>query len=379
MNWKPLARRLAAGLEESGDLVSGQWSEAFESTPRHAFVPAFYRNMGGAPSVWRELGVGDGPDWLEPIYTNVSLVTRLDPRTVRQVEGGWTGVPTSSSTQPSLTARMLEALGVEPGHTVLDAGTGTGYQAALLAHRLGTAGQLTTADIDPELTASAKGRLEELGYAPVVVACDVTVHPWQQFDRVIVTCGLSRITESLRAAVAPGGRLIANVGAPLGSGLVVLDADGEGVLEGRFHPGGGSFMPARTDRSSYPRTGGDAQAAGEEGPAGVPADVFLDYHFAFLLAVHLPGVQVQYGTDDQGQAMRRLVVPGGSSSETVYPESGPAYYRETGDHGLWPAVERCWSWFVEHGQPSWDRFGLTVTPDGQRLWFETPKQVVVQV
>lgn len=95
---------------------------------------------------------------LNPIYTNATLVSRLDPETAKPADGLLTGVPTSSSTQPS---------------RVLDGGTGTGYQTALIAHRLESADQLMTADIDPDVTSEALLTLEAIGITPNVLTVDV--------------------------------------------------------------------------------------------------------------------------------------------------------------------------------------------------------------
>jgi len=70
-------------------------------------------------------------------------------------------VPTSSSTMPSLMARMLEALDVHDGQRVLEIGTGTGYNAALLCYRLGSA-NVVSIDIDPGLVAAANEHLGSL-------------------------------------------------------------------------------------------------------------------------------------------------------------------------------------------------------------------------
>ena len=83
---------------------------------------------------------GDG--WAEAlgvVYSDEALITRRDDE----------GMPTSSASQPSVVAMMLEALDLEPGMRVLEIGAGTGYNAALMAEMVGDAGLVTTIDIDP--------------------------------------------------------------------------------------------------------------------------------------------------------------------------------------------------------------------------------------
>ncbi|GAA0896429.1 methyltransferase domain-containing protein [Streptomyces asiaticus] len=378
VNWKPLAENLASILEGSDDLVSPHWKQAFEEVPRHVFVPRYFQNQGGVPTRWKPLDAADGGDWLNPIYTNATLVTRFAPETAKSADGLLTGVPTSSSTQPSLTARMLEALDVQPGDRVLDGGTGTGYQTALIAHRLESDDQLVTADIDPDVTSEALLNLEAIGITPNVLTVDVRDWTWppESFDKVIITCALPRITETLRSTVAPGGRLVANLFPPLSGGLAVLDRMPDGNLEGRFQTGGGSFMAARTAAPPPPPppASGPVDAHGE---SRVPVTAFDSYHFTFLLASALPGVVLQYGTDDEGHTMRRLVMPDGAWAEGIF-VGEQTQFRETGEHGIWDTVEGWWGWFVDHDMPKWDRFGLTVSDEEHRLWYETPRGPLVE-
>jgi protein-L-isoaspartate O-methyltransferase len=375
VNWRFLAQELADALEESGDLRSAHWRAAVEDTPRHEFVPYYYRNEGGSPTIWRRLESADGAEWLEPIYTNSTLVTHLDPSTVRRHSEGFTGFPTASSTQPSLMVRMLEALTIEPDHTVLEIGTGTGYNAALLAHGLADARQLTTVDIDPELADAARRRLKSHDHDVTVLACDASTYQWPRtYDRIIVTCALPRIDGRLLAAVAPNGRVIVNVMPPMSGGLAVLTAKTDGSLEGRFHRDGGSFMPARQDSTRYTPPAAPHEQVVETGDTRIPLDAFDDYHFLFMLAAHLPGASLRYGTNEAGQVTRQLVMPDGSWTETTYDGERPLMYHEYGE--IWPTADRCWDWFVRQGRPSWERFGLTVTPDAHHFWFDNPDDVL---
>ncbi|MBB5937864.1 methyltransferase domain-containing protein [Streptomyces zagrosensis] len=372
MNWARPARELVAALEDREDVKSPRLREAVIGTPRHVFLPYYFENHGGAPTLWVARTETDGDAWLTPIYSNTTLVTELDPKTAKQVDGGWNGFPTSSSTQPGLVVRMLETLGIESEHDVLDAGLGTGYQAALIAHCLRDSRQLVTSDIGS--TTLAQERMDTLGHNPTVIQADATKWSWKrQFDRIVFSFGLPRVTDTIRQAIAPGGRVIANVFGPISSALVVLDAKDakeEGVLEGRFLAHGGSFMPARHERSDAFEA--DLSSAAE-GRTAVPMADFDNYHFLFLLAAHLPGVNLQYGIEE-GQSMRRLVLPDGRWGEAVYVQEEGAHplFCELGD-GVWETVERVWSWWTDNGRPGWDEFGLTVAGDGtHRLWHQNP-------
>ncbi|MFI1885768.1 methyltransferase domain-containing protein [Streptomyces jumonjinensis] len=371
LTWRDLARKLADSLEESEDLRSPHWRKALEETPRHLFVPSYYLAQDGIPTPWKLVSEVDGKEWLEPIYTNRTLVTQFEGGGVELASGLRSGVPSSSSTQPGLVIRMLELLEVGETDHVLDLGTGTGYQTALIAHRLASSQQLVSADIDPALTSAAAGTLARLGHTPQLRAVDAMAEEWGcTFDRIIASCALPRIGGSLRSAVREGGRLIANLFPPLNHTLVVLDHQPNGCLEGRFHGDGGSFMTART--GTPPKASDSKGSAYSSGTTSIPQAAFDSYHFQFLLAAHLPGAELQYGSEGSA-TMRRLVLPGGEWAEATYNGSKPPTWSEAGAEGVWETTERWWKWFNDHDQPTWDRFGLTITPEGSHvLWFEEP-------
>lgn len=159
-----LVRQIRAG----GHLGDPRWRAAFEEVPRHLFVPYFF--VATARGYQRLSGSDHDPDrrarWLEGVYTDTALATYMRD-----------GELVSSSSQPSLMAMMLEDLrvgereGTGSGCRVLEVGTGTGYNAALMAHRLGT-DRVTTVDLDEEITGPARDRLAAAGYRPAVVTGD---------------------------------------------------------------------------------------------------------------------------------------------------------------------------------------------------------------
>lgn len=135
-----LRNQLVDGLRESGHVTSERVASAFRTVPRHSFVP------GVEP---------------ERAYRDEALVIKSDAN----------GVPISSSSQPAIMARMLEQLDVRPGHRVLEVGTGSGYNAALLAHLVGETGAVVSVDIDVDLVEDACARLTECGLSTVTVGC----------------------------------------------------------------------------------------------------------------------------------------------------------------------------------------------------------------
>ncbi|MFE3636042.1 methyltransferase domain-containing protein [Streptomyces sp. NPDC059168] len=241
------------------------WREAFATVPRHLFVPYYYIGVrGGHERRW-----GQSPDpgarerWVRGAYADTPLATRLRD-----------GELLSSSSQPSLMALMLTALRVEDGDRVLEVGAGTGYNAALLAHRLGNDDLVTTVDLDPEITESARQHLAAAGHHPAVVTGDGArgVPERAPFDRVIATCGLPTVPGAWLEQCRPGGRILT----PLATGLLALDVRGPGHAEGRFLPTAAYFVPLRGADRAEPEAvspSGLPDPAGEREPLGFLLDL----------------------------------------------------------------------------------------------------------
>ena len=233
-----LRKRLVSRLGELGIAPESRVAQAFRTAPREAFVH-------GLP--------------LEQVYENRAISTRIRK-----------GILTSSSSQPSLMARMLSRLDLRPGQNVLEVGAGTGYNAALLAELVGAQGAVTTVDIDPEVAAAAASNLKTAGYRQVeVVAGDggLGAAGNAPYDRIIVTAAAWQIPPAWSEQLGREGGIVL----PLrinGSALApLLRPDGDGLsghgadpcsfiaLEGAF--GGGyqyelaSGLVARSDRALH--------------------------------------------------------------------------------------------------------------------------------
>ncbi|MGW3914923.1 methyltransferase domain-containing protein [Streptomyces sp. NPDC005070] len=300
---------LVRGIERSGAWESDPvWREAFEAVPRHLFVPYYYLGVvGGYERLW-----GEDPDprvrdrWLRGAYADAPLATRVRD-----------GELVSSSSQPSLMAKMLAELEVRDGDAVLEIGAGTGYNAALLAYRLGD-GLVTTVDLDVEITDAARQHLDVAGYHPTVVTGDGArgVPERAPFDRIVATCTLTTIPRSWLVQSRPGARVLA----PLATGLITLKVRDSGHAEGRFLHTSAFFVPLR----------GATRPEPEPEPArvvGVPRRARGHDLFRFLLALTA-------GRLDPHDA-----------------------------YALW---ER-------EGQPQRERYGVTVGEDGVRAWLDDPE------
>ena len=110
--------------------------------------------------------------------------------------------------QPYVVARMTELLEVGPEHSVLEIGTGSGYQTAILA---ALARRVYSLERIPELAQAAIPRMRQLGYDNVKIQVfDGTVgwSEWAPYDRILVTAGAPKVPEPLLGQLAPGGALL---------------------------------------------------------------------------------------------------------------------------------------------------------------------------
>jgi protein-L-isoaspartate(D-aspartate) O-methyltransferase len=164
--------------------------EAFARVPRAQFVRIIL-DPAGQPV----------PVTPEKIYSDEALVTRVRD-----------GLPSSSSSQPSLMAQMLEALRLRPGHRVLEVGAGTGYNAALIA--MITGAPVVSVDVQPDVVADAVESLGRAGVAGVTVleADGYLGAPGHgPFDRIIATVGIGGIPPPWLDQLVPGGLILAPI------------------------------------------------------------------------------------------------------------------------------------------------------------------------
>ena len=354
------AHHLADVLVESGSVNSAEWYAAVSQTPRHAFVPQFY---WADPDTGRVQPMAEGdPRWLGLAYSDQPLVTQFDGTSAANE-----GTPTSSSTAPSLMLRMLEALDVHDGHRALEIGTGTGYNAALLAHRLGGA-NVTTIDVDPVLTALAAQRLAEVGiHVHVVTGDGVDGHDaGGPYDRIIATCAVRRIPPAWLAQLAPGGLVMATVETSFhGYGLALVGADGQGTGVGKFLPVDASFMPMRSDVAP-PFTELRAAAAPSHNGARPTAIRFGDLQSnaaRFSLGLTMPDVATFGITTAQGPGLYIGHLEDRSWAE-LHPNGTVSH---GGDQDLWAEVEAGHRAWVAAQRPEPDRYNLEIAPDGATI------------
>ena len=135
--------------------------------------------------------------------------------------------------QPFIVAVMTELLDVQPTDTVLEIGTGLGYQSAILgalAHRV------FSIELIEELAAQARHRLFRLGCANVEVRIGNGRGGWPEhapFDKVMVTAAPERIPPALIHQLKPGGKMVTPAGLPDGQQLILVEKDASGSVSTR--------------------------------------------------------------------------------------------------------------------------------------------------
>lgn len=374
-DWTERARRLADELTTAG-VLAPQWRPAFEEVPRHAFVPRFYADdsiVDGADPAQQ-----DG--WLDAVYRDESLVTQLT-----QVPGQALMWPTSSSTKPSLMARMLGLLNVSTGHSVMEIGTGTGYNAALLSHRLGDQ-QVASVDIDPALVDAARVRLAGLGYHPHLIAGDgaAGIADRAPYDRIIAACAVPAIPAAWVAQLNERGVIVADVRSELSSALVVLVKTSPNTVQGRFLSVPGHFMWLRAQVGNPLRDGGELSTNTDLTGADTSFTdddqaLLNDPELRFMLTLCVPDFDSIWSIEREGEHVQALRFSDGSWAELAQKVGENGRYRivQGGPRRVWDKVHDVITVWESYGRPERSRFGMTVSANGtQDFWLDTPTRVI---
>ncbi|APU17545.1 methyltransferase domain-containing protein [Actinoalloteichus fjordicus] len=361
-----LRSRFIASLIDAGAIPDPRWQDAFRAIPRHRFVARF--TAYGTQTVFDIARSDQRRAALDACYSNETLLTQQDAG----------GTPTSSSTEVTLMALMLDRLDISPGHRVLEIGTGTGYNTALLCHALGDE-SVTSIDIHPELVDKAVPALAEAGHHPVVVCGDGAggVPERAPFDRIIATCGVLRVPQAWQRQLAPHGAILVNVG--LGLARLVLRSDGS--VTGPFISEA-AFMRLRHDVSAPAVTTREilsmtTTGQGDSRVTDLPA-ALADRSFQVIVCWVLPTVEWVTILDPR---VHVFVEPGsGSWVRAGSTDAGRAEILEHGPRSLWRellAVAELWE---GAGRPEPTRFGLTVAADGSHtLWLDRPDELFCEL
>ncbi len=186
------------------DSLSHPVRRAMATVRRHRFLDGWYElAFGESRPTFTHIDFDrDTPsdEHLSIVYSDQPLVTAHDGL-----------FPTSSTSQPSLVAAMLQSLDVAPGMRILEIGTGTGYNAALLAELSGSSSNICTIECQQIVADKAKRFLKEEGYGDVRVVCGdgfYGIEDFAPYDRIIATVGCSDISPHWLAQLKPEGSML---------------------------------------------------------------------------------------------------------------------------------------------------------------------------
>jgi protein-L-isoaspartate(D-aspartate) O-methyltransferase len=199
--------RMVANQLQARDITDERVLAAFRKVPRHAFVPDSYQTSayGDFP-----LPIGEG----------------------------------QTISQPYMVAIMTQLLGLKGDEKVLEVGTGSGYQAAILGE---LAAEVYTIELLPELAESAEKRLDSLGYENVHVKAGDGYLGWPDaapFDGIIITCAPEKLPQPLVEQLAIGGRLVVPLGPQHTAQMLTIYTKQDTGLAKRYE-GGCYFVPMR--------------------------------------------------------------------------------------------------------------------------------------
>ncbi|MGI9000995.1 MAG: methyltransferase domain-containing protein [Pseudonocardia sp.] len=362
--WRTRARRLADDLRQSGALADAAWYDAFATTPRHLFVPSFSidnRKFDRTEPV-------DIDSWLDVVYRDDALLTQTTQHR-----------PSSSSSKPAIMAVMLSLLEITGTERILEIGTGTGYNAALLASRLG-AGRVTSIDIDPSLVDDARQRLAEFGATPLLVAGDGS-SGWTSrapYDRIIATCAIHYIPPAWIHQLVEGGRIIAPLTGP-GGALMVLDKIAADEVHGRFDPRPAQFMPLRHYANDPlgpgESVGFSADGMPHYGTTTLDPQILVDASAALALfcRLHLPGMTIGAERSGSGSV---IVHTTDAMAEVLRTPLSPGSWQviQRGPYRCWDSIEAAINTWHSLDRPGHSRFGITAldVTDRQFVWLDDP-------
>jgi len=237
-NQQMVDRQIAEGALWTGSLIA-----AFRETPRHKFIDRVFQYQR-KQNRWREmLTTEPGPAELRVVYSDRALVTQISPP---GTDGS--GTPVSSSSQPSLMAQMLQDLQLRPGLRVLEIGSGTGYNAALLAHVVGP-NLVFSIDVDREVLSEAWAHLRAFSERSITLRHADGRHGLADeapFDRIMVTAATPDLEPDWLEQLTEGGILLAPLALAPGLAYVVRGTVCDKVFEGKLTRAA-YFMPLRAE------------------------------------------------------------------------------------------------------------------------------------
>jgi protein-L-isoaspartate(D-aspartate) O-methyltransferase len=369
---RPYAEALVDTLKREGKLSSPLVEAAFRQVPRHPFIDHFYQlEKADRRMQWHEVQpstVQDTDTWLRAVYANQPIVTAFDEY----------NTPTSSSSSPDAMAFMLEQLQLTPGMRVLEIGTGTGYNAALLAHIVVDPHNVFTVEIDDALAHRAQRILDQ------VVGKGITVYAGDgllgyangaPYDRIIATGSYHKVPLEWLDQLRPGGILVMNLRGHLGACAflkIVKTGPGKGA-NGTFLASS-DFMELRDSQTpSYKATNLVATYLGRTTVAQRPfasgefdPSELWDHRLGFLLQLSFPWM---YFTSVYVDPMCPCLIDIATDTILVFrpdKRQGEWIVEIKGQEQLWDTVTQAYRWWIEIKGADINAYHLEIDASGKQ-------------
>lgn len=180
---QPTLETMLSQLRSRGLLSDPRLDAAFSAIPRQLFLP-------GMPS--------------DQVYEDDAIPVKYDTE----------GRVISSSSQPSMMLLMLEQMGLQAGHNVLEIGSGTGYNAAIMRHIVGQRGKVASIEYDPLIVRQAIDNLQRAGFYNVLVVHDDGIlgyAPRAAYDRILATVGIWDVPLAWKRQLKQDGLIVAPI------------------------------------------------------------------------------------------------------------------------------------------------------------------------
>jgi protein-L-isoaspartate(D-aspartate) O-methyltransferase len=369
---RPYTDALVAALKSEGKLSSPLVESAFKHVPRHPFIDQFFLLETNDRRIqWRHVqpsSVQNTDAWLRAVYTNRPVVTAYDEY----------NAPTSSSSSPDAMALMLEASQLRPGLRVLEIGTGTGYNAALLAHIVGDPHKIFTVEIDAALARRAQQRLNQVAGEGITVYVGDGLRgyaPGAPYERMIATGSYHKVPLDWLDQLQPGGILLMNLRGHLGACafLKIVKVGPQRVAHGTFLAGS-DFMELRDAQApSHRVTDLVARYLGRPAVAQKPftcaefdPSVLWDHRLEFLLQLSFPEM---YFTSVQVDPMCPCLIDTASDTMLVFrptDRQGEWFVEIKGQEHLWKRVVQAYRWWIDTGAADIDAYLLEIDAFGKQ-------------
>ncbi|HJP76917.1 MAG TPA: methyltransferase domain-containing protein [Pseudonocardiaceae bacterium] len=351
------------------------WHRELAAVARERFVP---------DTIWLDTGTGYAPlrrpddpvAWRRHVAANEPIVIQVDDG--QTAPGAFGRAPSSSTSQPSVVALMLAAADLRRGRRILEIGTGTGWNTALLCEKLGDAAVFSV-EIDPLVAEAAATALAGNGYHPTLVVGDGALgHPdAAPYDRVLATvAAIGPVPYPWVAQTRPGGMVITPWGTEFCNGaLLRLRVNEDGIGVGHFHQAV-AFIRLRGQRRAREVPEEDGIESATSLPERKIHEAISIRGGAFAIGLRVPDCGVHIVNHVLAEGIAHCVhLNDPASGSWARVDVGPVWpfpVFQAGPRRLWDEVEAAYAWWRRRSRPQASRFGLTVTPTGQSVWLDNP-------